>query len=73
MTLDLEFVRKQFPAFTEPSLQGWAFFENAGGSYPCRQVVDRLTGFYTRNKVQPYYPYPASMRAGESMTAPFAA
>jgi len=67
MRLDLPFVRSQFRAFTEPSLQGWAFFENAGGSYPCRQVVDRLTGFYLKNKVQPYYPFPASKRAGELM------
>jgi len=65
--LDLEFVRQQFPAFAEPSLDGWAFFENAGGSYPCRQTVDRLTDFYTHTKVQPYAPYPASTTAGEMM------
>ena len=65
--LDLAFVRRQFPAFAEPTLEGWAFFENAGGSYPCRQVVRRLTEFYTRTKVQPYAPYPASRRAGALM------
>ena len=57
MKLDLNFVRSQFPAFKEPSLEGWAFFENAGGSYPCIQVVNRLTDFYTKNKVQVNYPY----------------
>ncbi|MDX1332032.1 MAG: aminotransferase class V-fold PLP-dependent enzyme, partial [Robiginitalea sp.] len=67
MTPDLNFIRSQFPAFEEPSLQGWAFFENAGGSYPCRQVISRLTDFYTKNKVQPYYPYPASEKAGSLM------
>ncbi len=67
MKPDLSFIRSQFPAFEEPSLQGWAFFENAGGSYPCRQVIDRLTDFYTKNKVQPYYPYPASEKAGALM------
>ena len=67
MKLDLPFVRAQFPAFAEPSLQGWAFFENAGGSYPCIQVINRLTDFYMKNKVQPYYPYPASTKAGEMM------
>ncbi|MGB5668011.1 MAG: aminotransferase class V-fold PLP-dependent enzyme [Maribacter sp.] len=67
MKLDLQFVRAQFPAFSEPSLKGWAFFENAGGSYPCIQVINRLTDFYMKNKVQPYYPYPASMKAGEMM------
>ena len=71
MKLDLEFVRSQFPAFSEPSLQGWAFFENAGGSYACRQVIDLLTRYYTRNKVQPYYPYPASMEAGAMMDASY--
>ncbi|MBT8185188.1 MAG: aminotransferase class V-fold PLP-dependent enzyme, partial [Eudoraea sp.] len=67
MHLDLNFIRSQFPAFSEPSLKGWAFFENAGGSYPCVQVIRKLNDFYTKNKVQPYYPYPASTRAGEMM------
>lgn len=67
MTLDLQFIRQQFPAFSEPSLQGWAFFENAGGSYPCKQFVDKLYGFYTQNKVQPYYDFPASTQAGKMM------
>jgi selenocysteine lyase/cysteine desulfurase len=71
MTLDLPFVRSQFPAFSEPSLQGWAFFENAGGSYPCIQVINRLTDFYMKNKVQVNYPYPASMLAGKLMEASY--
>lgn len=65
--LDIEFVRAQFPAFAEPGLDGQAFFENAGGSYTCRQVVDRLARFYTQRKVQPYAPYEASRLAGEEM------
>lgn len=65
--LDLDFIRAQFPAFSEPSLDGWAFFENAGGSYTCRQVIDRLMTYYNKYKVQPYSPYPASTRAGEMM------
>ena len=71
MKLDLEFVRAQFPAFSEPSLEGWAFFENAGGSYPCIQFINRLTDFYMKNKVQVNYPYPASMLAGELMEASY--
>ena len=67
MKLDLKFVRAQFPAFSEPSLNGWAFFENAGGSYPCIQFINRLTSFYMKNKVQVNYPYPASMLAGALM------
>ncbi|PID61188.1 MAG: nitrogen fixation protein NifS [Gammaproteobacteria bacterium] len=65
--LDLDLVRQQFPAFDEPSLEGWSFFENAGGSYVCRQVIDRLTRYYRETRVQPYGVYPASQRAGEMM------
>ena len=65
--LDLAFVRSQFPAFASPILSGHAFFENAGGSYPCRQVVDRLHRFYTDRKVQPYGPYPGAQAGGDEM------
>ena len=71
MKLDLEFVRSHFPAFSEPTLKGWAFFENAGGSYPCIQFINRLTDFYMKNKVQVYYPYPASTLAGKLMDASY--
>lgn len=64
---DIDFVRSRFPAFQEPSLSGWAHFENAGGSYPCLPVVDRLTEFYRRTKVQPHAPFPASREAGARM------
>lgn len=67
MHLDLDFVRAQFPAFSEPTLQGQAFFENAGGSYTCGQVIDRLTRFYTQRKVQPYSDYEASRLGGAEM------
>jgi selenocysteine lyase/cysteine desulfurase len=67
--LDLGFVRRQFPAFAERSLAGQAFFENAGGSYPCAAVVSRLDEYYRRLKVQPYYDFPASSEAGEWMDA----
>lgn len=65
--LDLTFVRAQFPAFAVPELHGQAFFENAGGSYPCRQVTDRLARFYGERKVQPYAPYAVSQLAGAEM------
>ena len=67
MQLDLAFVRAQFPAFTQPSLEGQAFFENAGGSYPCRFVTERLARFYRERKVQPYMAYEASRLGGEEM------
>jgi selenocysteine lyase/cysteine desulfurase len=65
--LDINFVRAQFPAFSQPALQGQAFFENAGGSYTCAQVIDRLHRFYTERKVQPYGFFPASRAGGEEM------
>ena len=65
--LDINWVRAQFPAFSEPSLQGQAFFENAGGSYTCAPVINRLTRYYRQRKVQPYAPYEASRLAGEEM------
>lgn len=67
MSLDIDFVRAQFPAFAEETLQDQAFFENAGGSYTCQPVIDRLFRFYTQRKVQPYAPYEASQIAGQEM------
>jgi selenocysteine lyase/cysteine desulfurase len=67
MRQDLDFVRAQFPAFSQPSLKGQAFFENAGGSYTSRFVIDRLTRFYNERKVQPYAAYEASRLGGEEM------
>ena len=65
--LDLNWVRAQFPAFEEPGLGEMAFFENAGGSYTSRHVIDRLTRYYIARKVQPYAPYEASIIAGREM------
>jgi selenocysteine lyase/cysteine desulfurase len=67
LPLDLTFIRSQFPAFSSPVLSSHAFFENAGGSYPCQQVVDRLHRFYTDRKVQPYGPYPGAQAGGAEM------
>lgn len=66
-SLDIDYVRAQFPAFEAPSLKDQAFFENAGGSYTCRPVIERLTRFYTERKVQPYAPYEASTLGGAEM------
>jgi len=67
MPIDLEFVRSQFPAFSEPSLSHWLFFENAGGSFPCGAVTDQLSAFYSRTKMQPYWPAEPSAEGGEAM------
>ena len=67
VNLDVDWVRAQFPAFEVPALQGKAFFENAGGSFTSRFVIDRLTRFYTERKVQPYAGYEASSLGGAEM------
>lgn len=69
--IDLSFVRHCFPAFAEPAMIGTAFLENAGGSYVCQAVVQRLDTYYRRLKVQPYGAYPASREAGEWMDAAY--
>ncbi len=66
-SLELPFVRAQFPAFSEPSLAGFAHFENAGGSYACRPVIERLDRYYRQTRLQPYYDFAPSRTAGESM------
>lgn len=65
--LDVDFIRDQFPTLNVPDLQGRAFFENAGGSFTCRQVQDRLFRFYRERKMQPYAPYPPSSVGGAEM------
>jgi selenocysteine lyase/cysteine desulfurase len=65
--LDLNFVRNQFAAFSEPCLDGTIFLENAGGSYMCDQVSTRLNHYYRTCKIQPYYPNPVSEKAGSMM------
>ena len=65
--LDLDFVRSNFPAFSRPINEGHSFFENAGGSFACRQTIDAMTGYYTDLKVQPYSEFESSARAGAAM------
>jgi len=67
LPLDPTRVRAQFPAYSRPSLADEAFFENAGGSYTARQVLNRLEHFYRALKVQPYGAYPVSRESGEAM------
>ena len=68
-SLDLDFIRAQFPAFSEPSLAGFAHFENAGGSYACRHTIDWLDRYYRETKIQPYYAFGPSTKAGGQMDA----
>ena len=67
ITLDIDFVRSQFPAFSDPLSSKWSFFENAGGSYVPIDVITQLNNFMTSTKVQPYANYDISKIAGEKM------
>jgi selenocysteine lyase/cysteine desulfurase len=65
--LDIDFVRSQFPAIGLPENAGQSFFENAGGSFACKQTIDALMAYYTDTKVQPYSEFDSSARAGRGM------
>lgn len=68
--LDLPFVRAQFPDACwapDDSGGGWAFFENAGGSYVPDAVINRMTDYMRESQVQPLAPYPKSQLAARRM------
>ncbi len=65
--LDIDFVRSNFPAFGRSINADRSFFENAGGSFACRQTIDAVTSFYTDLKVQPYSEFESSAQAGAAM------
>ena len=67
VSLDVDYVRAQFPAFNDPLSAKWSFFENAGGSYVPHNVINHLNHFMTSTKVQPYAEFDTSAIAGESM------
>jgi cysteine desulfurase family protein (TIGR01976 family) len=67
LPLDPARIRAEFPSFRQPDLKDFAFFENAGGSYTCAAVLNRMRNYYWNTKVQPYGAYPASRSAGEAM------
>ena len=65
--LDLGFIRSQFPAFELSESRDLIFFENAGGSYVPKTVVERISRFFIEHKVQPYGASMPSRIAGEEM------
>ncbi len=71
--LDVDFIRAQYPVFNTPETASWAMFENAGGSYAPRQVIDRLQHFCSWTKVQPYGRFESSIQAGKAMDAGYQA
>ncbi|HEX4297877.1 MAG TPA: aminotransferase class V-fold PLP-dependent enzyme [Devosia sp.] len=67
LPLDPARIRAEFPSFRQPDLKDFAFFENAGGSFTCAAVLNRMRSYYWNTKVQPYGAYPASRAAGDAM------
>lgn len=66
-SLDVDYVKKQFPAFQDPLSSKWTFLENAGGSYVPHNVIKKLNDFMTSTKVQPYAEFETSKIAGKNM------
>ena len=67
ISLDVDYVKAQFPAFSDPKSSKWSFFENAGGSYVPTNVIEHLNHFMTSTKVQPYAEFDTSAIAGYNM------
>ena len=67
ISLDIDYVKSQFPAFKDPLCSKWSFFENAGGSYVPHNVISHLKNFMTSTKVQPYAEFDTSAIAGKNM------
>ena len=60
-TLDLDFVRQQFPALAGD----WVFFDNAGGSQTLATVGDRIRDYLLSSNVQLGASYAVSQTSGE--------
>ena len=69
MKLNLEFVRRQFPAFAELARRQGILRERWRLLRLRRRWSAASDEYYRRLKVQPYYPFPASTEAGEWMDA----
>jgi cysteine desulfurase family protein (TIGR01976 family) len=63
--LDIDFVRRQFPALCSGPYAEWAFFENAGGTYVPKSVIERTGAYMTETQVQPGTASAASALAAE--------
>lgn len=63
MPLDLDYVRRQFPALDD----GWAYFDNAGGSQVLKSVAERVSDYLLTTSVQTGASYETSRRATERL------
>jgi cysteine desulfurase family protein (TIGR01976 family) len=61
--LDLDFCRSFFP----PLANGEVYFENAGGSYAARQVIENLEGYMRECQCQPGWRFASSRSARERL------
>ncbi|MFC2146874.1 cysteine desulfurase-like protein [Acidobacteriota bacterium] len=59
MELNIDFVRKQFPALSGD----WVFFDNAGGTQICRQAADRIYDYLLNTNAQLGASYDISQRS----------
>tara|TARA_B100000959_G_scaffold32017_2_gene30487 strand:+ start:4860 stop:6089 length:1230 start_codon:yes stop_codon:yes gene_type:complete len=64
MTLDLDFVREQFPALTNE----WIFMDNAGGSQILKGCVANINEYYYANNVQLGGSYELSQAASRAFS-----
>ena len=64
MQLDLDFVRRQFPALAGE----WVYLDNAGGSQTLQRVVDRIGDFLLTTNVQTGATYAPSVAAAERVS-----
>ena len=62
-TLDLDFVRSQFPGLS----RGWTLFDNAGGSQILSGAVERITSFLYEKNVQIGGSYAVSQEAARAL------
>jgi len=69
VNLDINYVRKQFPALAGE----WAFFDNAGGSQVLKQVADRVNDYLLSSNVQLGATYGVSRSATDRVNEGIAA
>jgi cysteine desulfurase family protein (TIGR01976 family) len=61
MSLDLNFIRKEFPSLRDD----YVYFDNAGGSQTLKRVMDKITEYYMTSDVQLGGVYSVSLQARE--------
>jgi cysteine desulfurase family protein (TIGR01976 family) len=67
MTLDIDFVRAQFPQCSDNPER--VFCCNAGGSFVAQPVIDLTQHYNAHTRVQPYNAFSPSQEAGQAMDA----